>query len=686
MATYTPTVATITRAKTGNVETYVDNKLVSEETPSGEAIIRVNYGGKSGGTGGTGGLKVLTTPEEVFTGIKAQEYESEVRAYNKEVEIVNQEIINTGSQQNLIPKITPYTNEPIQQYRNQYIPYSSVTPITTVYGVEDSLLKQSRIATSSDLKTRKLTEFETLLYSEKQYKPTRKEMFFKAISPLGSEIYTRVKGYSKEERELLSRETFTASINFIPSTIKTIGYATQGKEYRNYIDTFGKDTASFINQRSQFYVDRYNIDTPFKWDYTEYAGLKNFAFGDLASSDYKQEIVADVYSRFKAKGLSDELAYKYTGYAITEQQYRGYGEFSNLVAINMVSNKLAGSIKYGLTSSGKVAKTFQYMIPAGFVEGFAGTVNYQASRKGEVNYAESTFYGGLGGLSATGVQYAIEKPAQIIINKAYVTKTSSGLINDKSFRIQTAQLRPYGKLIKASGEGVEIGSGFSAYALDPIGEGLGDLADVLTSGSIPKPRVRGGVFTNVYTNTNTKSNSKTKTPTFTNDLTITNNYLPSAKEVSINNNAISFTTNKPRIPEFNIFSQSKNIPKPLTNNLPQTKPITKDTPLPIVFDKTLPVFNIPKNYPITKSQVYTNPFTNTKPLPQTKPFVFTQVITDIPFIPLPKGNRDLFGGFGKMSRQQKAYIPSLTAIGFNIKGKASKTATFTGLGLRPIAR
>jgi len=684
MATYTPNIVTITRAKTGNVETYKDGKLVSEETPSGEAIIRVNYSGKSGGTGGTGGLSVLTTPEEVFIGAKAQEYESEVRAYNKEVDIVNQEIVNTGSQRNLIPKITPYTNEPIQQYRNQYIPYSSVTPITTVYGVEDSLLKQSRIATSSDLKTRKLTEFETLLYSEKQYKPTRKEMFFKAVSPLGSEIYTRVKGYSKEEKELLARETFTASINIIPSTIKTIGYATQGKEYRNYVDTFGKDTASFINQRSQFYIDRYNKNTPFKWDYTEYAGLKNFAFGDLASSDYKQEIVADVYARFKAKGLSDELAYKYTGYAITEQQYRGYGEFSNLVAINTVSNKLAGSIKYGLTSRGKVAKTFQYMIPAGFVEGFAGTVNYKASRKGEVNYAEATFYGGLGGLSATGVQYAIEKPAQIIINKAYVTKTSSGLINDKSFRLQTAQLRPYGKLIKASGEGVEIGSGFSAYALDPIGEGLGDFADVLTSGA-RTPKVRTGVFVNVDTKTKTKT--KTTTPTFTNDLTITNNYLPSAKEVSINNNAISFTTNKPRIPEFNIFSQSKNIPKPLTNNLPQTKPITKDTPLPIVFDKTLPVFNIPKNYPVTKSQVYTNPFTNTKPLPQTKPFVFTQVITDIPFLPSPKGGfGGGFSGFGKKSKQQKMYIPSLAALGFNIKGKASKTATLTGLGLRPILR
>jgi hypothetical protein len=110
---------------------------------------------------------------------------------------------------------------------------------------------------------------------------------------------------------------------------------------------------------------------------------------------------------------------------------------------------------------------------------------------------------------------------------------------------------------------------------------------------------------------------------------------------------------------------------PKNNPFPIINPTQKNNPFPIINPNTNPFVNVNPN---------TNPFVNVNP--NTNPFTNVFVGGNIPFIPPLRGFGDGFG-FGKRSKRKTKYAPSLTALGFNIRGK-KQSNELTGIGIRPI--
>lgn len=119
--------------------------------------------------------------------------------------------------------------------------------------------------------------------------------------------------------------------------------------------------------------------------------------------------------------------------------------------------------------------------------------------------------------------------------------------------------------------------------------------------------------------------------------------------------------------EPNNFIQPRPTPSPFPNLIPTNT-------LPVVFNQPRPT---PSPFPNVLPDVFTEP----RPTPF--PNVFTGGI--VPFVPPMGGGYGKGFGFNVKTKQRKAYIPSLTAVGLGIRAKKGKRIdVFSGLSVRPI--
>lgn len=456
-----------------------------------------------------------------------------------------------------------------------------------------------------------------------------------------------------------------------------VGYFTGSEEYRDwYMSPQRRQVATYIETRS---IQLQNQgDLPFTLDYTEVTGARQMLFGGLAgaSRPYKEQVLYEVSNKF---------GYQSAEFGLRERGFAEFGEFTALVDINRQSNRMATksyqliqkrlakkSVESGLKRSLLLSSS---VLPGGAYEGALSVINYESNRYGQVDKKDVVLGAGFGILTAGVFQFALEVPVQTTLGKP--------------------------KFITSAGKGTNIAEQSGLYAVD-WAEGLGDFADILTSGNKNSLRVFVYPFTNIQDKTFSLEGKTVKYRS----ATLQSEY--------------GFTFGRTQ-------AQPKSVSKSLTtvnNRVPtitrQMNIVSSKTPTP-VYELSGGMIKQPRmtfenNFKSTDTPVFNNPFTNPNPIipvpvdvlprtqPQTNPFINEFINTNInefvntnTFVNTPVKNfpppflpplRDGFGkgfGFNVKNRGKKAYIPSLTAIGFNIRAKkGQKINVASGLGIRPI--
>lgn len=452
-----------------------------------------------------------------------------------------------------------------------------------------------------------------------------------------------------------------------------------GSEYQDYyFNKGGQETGLFME--SQNYNYQKNSNSLGKFDFRD---VTRFGFGGLVSGGFADKVTEDTFNRFKSQGYSEDTAYKYTEFALRERTYSELGSFIGLVSINAISNRMASKLyEYNalkLADKGLSNVAFKWgvikrSLPlAGVYEGASGVALYENSAYNKVNKRD-VFWGGVtGGISSVGIQAGIELPSAFIADKA--SRVSSPFVKNT---------------FKYFGGGLGKGSQVNAYFVDPIGEPLGDLADVASMS--PKFPYKVNVMTQSFgftKNGNTFSYSsdvlgQSGSPrdfsfTFNNPLTKVNsqNNAVTKNYPVVKNNAFSLSSNArtfdftPSFPRSNNFLPVNS--NPFTEVNTKSYPVTNTNPYSLV--NSNPFTDVNPN-PFTN----TNPFTNVNPNPN--PFTNT-FVGKIPFVPPLRGFGDFNFNFPRRSGRKTVYTPSLTALGFNIRSKRT-TNTLTGIGIRPI--